>query len=56
MKKIIVMLFKNKYNISEVAVKMKDRKNGVSSISSWKSVYYMINVVLSIFIVSIKEK
>lgn len=52
----IVMLLKNKYKILEVPVRMKDRKNGVSSINSWKSVYYMVNVILSIFIVSIKEK
>lgn len=52
----IVMLLKNKYKISEVPVKMKDRKTGVSSIRTWKSVYYMLNVILSIFIVSIKEK
>lgn len=51
-----VMLLKNKYKILEVPVKMKDRKKGVSSINSWKSVYYMVNVVLSIFIVSIREK
>ncbi len=52
----IVMILKNKFKIIEIPVKMKDRKNGVSSINSWKSIYYMVNVVLSIFIVSIKEK
>lgn len=51
-----VMILKNKFKIIEIPVKMKDRKNGISSINSWKSIYYMVNVVLSIFIVSIKEK
>ncbi len=51
-----VMLLKNKFSVIEVPVKMKSRKNGISSIYSWRTVYYMINVILSIFIVSIKEK
>ena len=36
------------YRVGEVQVKMRPRQAGVSSISSWKSAYYMINVVLSI--------
>ena len=51
-----VMLLKNKYKLKEVPVKMKERKNGESSIYSWKSVYYMINVILSIFIISFRRK
>ncbi len=39
-----------KYNVREVPVKMKKREEGVSSISSWKSAYYMINVMLSILL------
>ena len=41
------------YKIEEVPVSMNERENGVSSIRAWKSVYYMINVVLSILIVGI---
>ena len=51
-----VMLLKNKFKLKEVPVKMKERKKGVSSIYSWKSVYYMINVILSIFIISFRRK
>ncbi|MBE6158956.1 MAG: glycosyltransferase family 2 protein [Firmicutes bacterium] len=39
-----------KYTVREVPVKMKKREEGVSSISSWKSAYYMINVMLSILL------
>jgi hypothetical protein len=34
--------------IVEVPVVMKERENGISSISAWKSIYYMIKVSLSI--------
>ena len=29
---------------------MKERDGGISSITSWKTAYYMINVILSILI------
>lgn len=45
-----VDLFKNKYNIKEVPVVMNERKEGTSSIKSYKKAYYMINVILSIFV------
>ena len=32
---------------------MNERENGVSSIKTWKNVYYMINVILSILILGI---
>ncbi len=41
------------YVIKEVPVSMNERENGVSSIKTWKNIYYMINVILSIFIVGI---
>ena len=37
-----------KYKIKEIPVKMHARQAGISSISSWKNIYYMINVILSI--------
>lgn len=43
------------YKIGEVPVKMNERVGGVSSIRTWKSVYYMINVCLSIVITSMKK-
>jgi len=51
-----VKLLKNGYVIKEVPAIMNERKLGVSSIKNWKSVYYMINVCLSILIESIKGK
>lgn len=52
----IVNLVRKGYSIAETPVKMKERVGGVSSIRSWKSVYYMINVSLSIFITSLKGR
>lgn len=48
-------MIKKNYKIKEVSVIMKERAGGVSSITSWKSAYFMINVILSIFIVSIRR-
>lgn len=48
-------LLKKGYKLEEVAVNMNEREGGVSSIRAWKSIYYMINVVLSIFIVGIRR-
>lgn len=39
-----------KCKIVEVPVVMKKREKGKSSISSWKNIYYMINVILSIML------
>lgn len=41
--------------VDEVPVKMKERLGGVSSIRSWKNVYYMINVLLSILIIGTRR-
>lgn len=45
-----VEVINKKYKIKEISVKMKAREAGVSSISSVKSAYYMINVILSIIL------
>lgn len=49
-------VLKNGYKVDEVAVSMYERKNGVSSIRSWKNIYYMINVILSIILLKGKLK
>ena len=41
--------------IKEVPVEMKERQGGVSSIRSWKNVYYMVNVLLSIIIIGFRR-
>ena len=48
-------LLKKGYQVEEIPVKMKDREGGVSSIRAWKNAYYMLNVILSIFVVSIRR-
>lgn len=48
-------LLKKKYNLEEVAVSMNERENGTSSIRTWKNIYYMINVYLSIIMVGIRR-
>lgn len=37
--------------IIEIPVKMNERTGGTSSIHSWKNIYYMINVLLSIILI-----
>ena len=34
---------------------MNEREGGVSSINSWKTIYFMINVILSILVVGIRR-
>jgi len=46
----------NGYKISEIPVQMKEREGGTSSITSWKSAYYMINVFLSILLLKGKVR
>ena len=48
-----VTLLINGYNITEVPVSMNERTGGVSSIRLWKSVDYMVKVVLAIIVDSV---
>lgn len=50
-----VELLKRGYRLSEIPVEMKERDGGTSSIHSWKTVYYMINVIFSILIVGTRR-
>lgn len=52
----IVMLGRNGFCIREVAVEMRGREHGQSSISALRSVYYMIKVLLAIFVDLFREK
>ncbi len=52
----IVSLVKNGISVSEAQVNMFERENGVSSISSWKSIYYMVKVTLAIFCAGLQRK
>ena len=46
----VVYMIKKGLNIKEVQVKMKEREHGKSSITPFKSAYYMINVIFSILV------
>ncbi|MDQ0215261.1 glycosyltransferase involved in cell wall biosynthesis [Oikeobacillus pervagus] len=45
---VILFLHRKKLNIKEISVNMKERQGGSSSITPFKSVYYMFKVTLSI--------
>lgn len=49
-------LLKLGYIIKEIPVKMHERTAGKSSIHSWKSAYYVINVLLSILVIRIRRQ
>ena len=44
------------FRIKEVQVSMNKRMDGKSSIHSWKSIYYMINVFISIILMQLRRK
>ena len=48
-------ILKKKYRVLEVPVEMNEREGGVSSIRTWKSIYYMINVLLSLIIIKLRR-
>lgn len=48
-------LLKKNYRIEEIGVSMNEREGGKSSIHSWKNIYYMINVILSVLVVGIRR-
>jgi glycosyltransferase involved in cell wall biosynthesis len=51
----IVTLISKHYRITDIPVKMNERENGTSSIRTWKTFYFMVNVCLSIIINSFKR-
>lgn len=42
------------FKVEEIGVTMNEREHGKSSIASWKSAYYMINTLLSIFLLKVR--
>lgn len=46
----VVSILTEQYSVEEVPVRMNEREEGTSSISLWKSVYYMIKVSIAIWI------
>ncbi len=52
----VVMLGKNGFKMQEVFTQMMERQGGISSISLANGPYYMIKVLLSMFMASIRSK
>lgn len=52
----LVQVLKRKCKVSEIPVKMRERKTGKSSINGFKSAYYMIKVTLAIIIADLSTK
>jgi len=51
----IVIARRNNFKVSEVPVIMAEREDGKSSITSFKSIYYMIKVTMAILIASLSK-
>ena len=52
----LVQVLKMKYKVREIPGIMHERKTGKSSINGFKSIYYMIKVILAIIIADISTK
>jgi glycosyltransferase involved in cell wall biosynthesis len=50
------LMLRKGYKVSEVSVEMNERESGISSIRTWKNIYYMINVILSILVIGVRGK
>lgn len=51
----VVTIISEHFNVQEIPVIMREREEGVSSISLWKSIYYMIKVSFAIVIARMKK-
>jgi hypothetical protein len=51
-----VMVFKHRLRLQEVPVAMRARESGRSSITTVRSVYYMVKVLLAIFVALFRRK
>ena len=48
-------ILKKNYKVSEVSVEMNEREGGVSSIRTWKNIYYMMNVCLALVAIKLRR-
>lgn len=53
---IIILLGKNKFRLKEVFTQMRERQGGISSIPNHRGPFYMMKVLLSMLMASIREK
>ena len=51
----VILLGKNNFRFHEVFTQMQERTGGTSSIHGYKSVYFMIKVLMSVMMVSIRS-
>jgi glycosyltransferase involved in cell wall biosynthesis len=51
----IILLARHNFRLAEVSVAMQERQGGVSSINFWRSVYYMIKVMLAILMTYFRQ-
>lgn len=52
----IILLGMNDFRIQEISVEMVERQGGESSISGWRSAYYMIKVILAMLMTAKRQK
>jgi len=52
---VIIYLNRKQLHVKEVSVEMKDRQGGTSSITPFKSIYYMVKVSISVLMQRIKK-
>lgn len=50
-----LLLNKKKFRVKEIFAQMYERQGGSSSIHTWKSIYYMVNVLFSLVIASLRK-
>lgn len=50
-----LMLNKKKFKVKEIYAQMFERQGGSSSIHTWKTFYYMVNVLFSLIIASLRK-
>lgn len=50
----VILLGRNGFRLKEVSVEMKERTSGRSSITAFRSLYYMVKVLLAIFVTALR--
>ncbi len=53
---VVILLGRNRFRIGEVQVRMRERQGGRSSIFGWRSAYYMVKVLVSIFLTALRYR
>ena len=50
-----MLVFKHRLRLAEVPVQMREREHGESSITVFRSVYYMLKVTLALFVAMVRK-